>query len=78
MPVSVKIPDVPDDVAKELATQAARAGQPLQDYLRAHLVALARRPGRDVVWDRVQQRVLLKRSRLSGEAILELSDADRR
>ncbi|MDP5184422.1 hypothetical protein QOZ88_17440 [Blastococcus sp. BMG 814] len=78
MPVSMTVPDVPDDVAAELATRAARAGQPLQESLRGQLVALARRPSPDSLWDRVQHRVLITGSRLSGEAILEVRDADRR
>ncbi|MGY2078199.1 FitA-like ribbon-helix-helix domain-containing protein [Blastococcus sp. SYSU DS0828] len=78
MPVSVTIRGVPDDARDELAARAARAGQSLQEYLRAELVALARRPSPDALWDRVQHRVLTTASRLSGDAILELRDADRR
>lgn len=77
MPVSVTIRDVPDDARDELAARAARAGRSLQEYLRGELVALARRPSPDVLWDRVQHRVLTTGSRLSGEAILELRDTDR-
>ncbi|MGY1915834.1 FitA-like ribbon-helix-helix domain-containing protein [Blastococcus sp. SYSU DS0973] len=78
MPVSMTIRDVPDDVADELAMRAARAGQPLHEYLRSQLVALARRPGPEPLWDRVQQRAVVTGSRWSGDAILELRDADRR
>ena len=78
MPVSMTISDVPDDVADELATRADRAGQSLQEYLRRQLVALARRPSPDSFWDRVQRRVVVAGSRLSGVVILELRDADRR
>ena len=77
MPVSMTIRDVPDDTRDELAARAARVGQSLQEYLRAQLVALARRPSPDALWDRVQHRVLTTGSRLSGNAILELRDADR-
>ncbi len=72
------IRDVPDETRAELAARAARAGQSLQEYVRGQLIALARRPSPDVLWDRVQHRVLATGSRLSGEAILELRDADRR
>ena len=78
MPVSMTIRDVPDDARDELAARAARAGQSLQEYLRAQLVALARRPSPDVLWDRVQHRVLATGSRMSADAILELRDSDRR
>jgi plasmid stability protein len=78
MAVSMTIRDVPDETRAELAARAARAGQSLQEYVRGQLIALARRPSPDVLWDRVQHRVLATGSRLSGEAILELRDADRR
>ncbi|WP_347057372.1 hypothetical protein ABC795_11755 [Blastococcus sp. HT6-30] len=70
------ISDVPDDVADELVTRAARAGQSLQEYLRAELVALARRPSPEALWNRVQHRVLTTGSRLSGDEIVELRDTD--
>jgi antitoxin FitA len=78
MTVSVTIRDVPDETRAELAARAARAGQSLQEYLRAQLVGLARRPSPDALWDRVQHRVLATGTELSGAAILELRDADRR
>lgn len=78
MPVSVTIRDVPDGTRDELAARAARAGQSLQEYLRAQLVELARRPSPDVLWDRVQHRVLATGTRLTADQILELGDADRR
>ncbi len=78
MPVSVTIPDVPEETRDELAARAARVGQSLPEYLRAHLMALARWPSPDALWDRVQHRVLASGSRLSVDEILELLDADRR
>ena len=78
MSVSMTIRDVPDETRDELAARAARAGQSLQEYLRAHLVALARRPSPDALWDRVQHRVLATGSQLTGDDILSLRDADRR
>jgi plasmid stability protein len=77
MSVSVTIRDVPDGTRDELAARAARAGQSLQEYLRAQLVELARRPSPDALWDRVQHRVLATGTRLSADAILELRQADR-
>ena len=77
MPVSMTIPDIPDDAADELAQRAAGAGLSLQEYLRGQLAELARRPSRDALWDLVQYRVLVTGSRLSGDAILELGEAGR-
>lgn len=77
MSVSVTIRDVPDEARDELAARAARAGQSLQEYLRAQLVALAGRPSPDALWDRVEHRLTATGSRLSADAILELRDADR-
>jgi plasmid stability protein len=77
MAVSVTIRDVPDGTRDELAARAARAGQSLQEYLRAQLVELARRPSPDALWDRVQHRVLTTGTRLSADAILEMRQADR-
>ena len=77
MSVSVTIRDVPDEIRDELAARAARAGQSLQEYLRAQLLELTRRPSPDALWDRVQHRVLATGSRLPADAILELRQADR-
>jgi plasmid stability protein len=77
MAVSMTIRDVPDETRDELAARAARAGQSLQEYLRAQLMSLARRPSPDALWDRVQHRLQATGSRLPGDAILELRDADR-
>jgi antitoxin FitA len=71
------IRDVPDETRDELAARAARAGQSLQEYVRAQLTALAHRPSPDDLWARVQQRVEATGTRLSTEAILEDRDADR-
>ncbi|WP_241037180.1 FitA-like ribbon-helix-helix domain-containing protein [Blastococcus litoris] len=72
------IRDVPDETRDELAARAARAGQSLQEYVRTQLMALAERPSPEALWDRVQHRVLATGSRLSGESIQELRDAERR
>jgi plasmid stability protein len=77
MPVSVTIRDVPDEIRDELAARAARAGQSLQEYLRAQLTELATRPSPDALWDRVRHRLLTTESRLSAQEILEFRDADR-
>jgi plasmid stability protein len=77
MPVSVTIRDVPDDTRDELAARAARAGQSLQEYLRAQLTALAAKPSSDELWARVRARVRATGSRLPATEILEARDGDR-
>jgi len=77
MSVSVTIRDVPDEIRDELAARAARSGQSLQEYLRAQLTELARRPSPDALCDRVRHRLLTTESRLSAQEILEFRDADR-
>lgn len=71
------IRDVPDDTRDELAARAARAGQSLQEYLRAQLDELARRPSPDDLWDRVEHRVRATGTRLPAAEIVELRDDDR-
>src|SRR3954452_17253214 len=77
MPVSMTIRDVPDETRAELAARADRAGQSLQEYVRAQLTELATRRSPDALWDRVQHRLLATGSRLPAEEILEMRDADR-
>lgn len=72
------IRDVPDETRDELAARAARAGQSLQEYVRAQLMALANRPSPEELWDRVQQRIQETGTALSAEVILDLREADRR
>jgi plasmid stability protein len=76
MPVSMTIRDVPDEARDVLAARAARAGQSLQEYLRAELTALAARPSPDEFWDRVGARVRATGTRLPAAEILAAKDAD--
>ncbi len=78
MSVSMTIRDVPDDTRDELAARASRAGQSLQEYVRAQLTALAARPDPQDFWERVQDRVETTGSRFAAADILEARDADRR
>ena len=78
MPVSMTIRDVPDETRDELAARAARAGQSLQEYVRARLTELAERPDAADLWDRVAHRVRTTGTRLSASEILQLRDDDRR
>jgi plasmid stability protein len=77
MPVSMTIRDVPDETRDELAARAARAGQSLQEYVRAQLTALAQRPSPDDLWARVQERVRTTGTQLPADAILDARDDDR-
>lgn len=77
MPVSMTIRDVPDETRDVLAARAARAGQSLQEYLRAELTALAARPSPDDFWDRVSARVRATGTTLTAAQILAAKDADR-
>jgi plasmid stability protein len=74
MPVSMTIRDVPDETRDELAARAARAGQSLQEYVRARLTELASRPSPEDLWDRVQHRVRATGTRLPAAEILELRE----
>lgn len=78
MPASITVRDVPDDTRDELAARAARTGRSLQEYLRAQLVELARRPDAEALLARVRERKQRTGSRLPAEAILDLRDTDRR
>ncbi len=78
MAVSITIRDVPDDTRDELAARAALSGRSLQEYLRAELVELARRPDVATVVARIRDRVERTGTRLSPEEILDYRDADRR
>jgi plasmid stability protein len=78
MPVSMTIRDVPDGTRDVLAARAARAGQSLQEYVRARLIGIAAHPDPAEFWDRVRHRVRATGTRLPADAILEARDADRR
>jgi plasmid stability protein len=71
------IRDVPDETRDELAARAARAGQSLQEYVRAQLTALAQRPSPDDLWARVHERVRTTGTQLPADAILDARDDDR-
>jgi plasmid stability protein len=75
---AITIRDVPEGTAEELAARAARSGRSLQEYLRAHLIELTRRPDPDVLMAAVNARKAGTGSRMSPEAILAHREADRR
>lgn len=78
MPTSMTIRDVPDDVRDELAARARRSGRSLQEYVRAELTDLARRPDPETLIARIRQRKDRTGSTLSSEEILRYRDAGRR
>lgn len=78
MAKSITIRDVPDETGDELAARAALTGRSLQEYLRAQLIELARRPDAEVLIARIRARKESTGSRISAEAVLTHRDADRR
>jgi antitoxin FitA len=74
---SITIRDVPDETRDELAGRAARTGRSLQEYLRAQLIELARRPDAETLIGRVRERKQRTGSRLTADQVLAHRDADR-
>ncbi len=77
MPRSITIRDVPDATGDELAGRAARAGQSLQEFLRAHLMELADKPDVGLLLERVRERKSSTDSRVSVQEILDALDDGR-
>ncbi len=75
---SITVRDVPQETRSELASRAASTGRSLQEYLRAELIELARRPAPDVLLAQVRERKLRTGSHLAREQIVAHRDADRR
>jgi len=78
MAKSITIRDVPDEARAELASRAARTGRSLQEYLRAQLIELARRPDPEALVARIRERKERTGSRLPADLILAHRDADRK
>jgi plasmid stability protein len=78
MSVAITIRGVPDDVRDELAARAARAGQSLQEYLRAMLVDATARPAIADVIARARARVEATEVSVDATSILAARDADRK
>jgi plasmid stability protein len=78
MSKSITIRDVPDEAREELAARAALTGRSLQEYLRAELIELARRPEPEALISRIRERKERTRNRLTVESILTHRDADRK
>lgn len=75
---AITIRDVPEATGAELAARAAATGRSLQEYLRAQLIELARRPDPEVLVARIRARKESTGSRLEPGTILAHRDADRR
>jgi plasmid stability protein len=78
MTTSITIRNVPDETHAELAARAALAGQSLQEYLRARLIELARRPDARALVARIAARKDAAESRLSTSQILAYRDHERK
>jgi antitoxin FitA len=77
VPISMTIRGVPDHTRDVLAARAARAGQSLQEYVRAQLNELAERPEPDELWDRVRHRLRTTRTQVPTDFILDAKEQDR-
>jgi plasmid stability protein len=75
---SVTIRAGPDAPRAEWAARAARSGRSLQEYLRAQLIELARRPDATALVARIRDRKARTGTMLPPERILAHRDADRR
>ncbi|MEZ5145303.1 MAG: hypothetical protein R2726_22745 [Acidimicrobiales bacterium] len=75
---SITIRDVPDETRDELAARAASTGRSLQEYLRAELIELARKPDAEAFVARLRARKQHTASTLPVARILAHRDADRR
>jgi antitoxin FitA len=75
---SITVRDVPEETRDELAARAARSGRSLQEYLRASLIDMARRPDVDVMIERLRWHKSMTGSTLPADEILALKDEDRR
>jgi len=74
---SVQIKDVPDEVHAVLRRRAAAAGQSLQEYLRARLIADARQPTLDEVLGRAGGRAGGKVGLAEAAALVRADRDDR-
>ncbi|MBI2765806.1 MAG: hypothetical protein HYX53_07840 [Chloroflexi bacterium] len=75
---TITIRNVPEDTHAELAARAALAGQSLQEYVKAKLVEVARRPDAQTVVARVRDRKRAAHANLPAAKIHSYRDSDRR
>jgi len=74
---SITVRDVPSHTRDELAARAARSGKSLQEYLRAELIDLSRRPDAYALIEQVRQRKSTTGTKLSAERIVAHRDVGR-
>lgn len=74
---SITIRDVPEETRDELAARAAAGGRSLQEYLRAQLIKLARKPDPGLLYAQIRERKASLGTKLSATRILKHRDADR-
>lgn len=75
---TITIRDVPEASRNELAARAALSGRSLQEYLRAELIELARKPDAAALAARIRERKRESPIELPTDEILSLVHADRR
>lgn len=78
MGVQITIRDVDEDVRDELASRAARERMSMQEYLKAELERLARRPSMAAWLESVRKRKKRSARKISADEILRHRDSDRR
>ncbi len=78
MSITITVRDVPIETRNELAARAASTHRSLQEYLRAELIDLARRPDPAVLLARIRHRKQETGSQLPAAAILAHRGSDRR
>ena len=74
---SITIRDIPEGTRAELRARAARDGQSLQEYLRAHLIALADKPDMKTLMAQIEDRLKRTGTHVPTERMLEHLDASR-
>lgn len=75
---TITIRDVPEASRNELAARAALTGRSLQEYLRAELIELARKPDAAALAARIRERKRESPIEIATDEILSLVHADRR
>ncbi|QIK67283.1 hypothetical protein G7072_13825 [Nocardioides sp. HDW12B] len=75
---TITIRDVPPEARDALAARARSSGRSLQEFLRAELIDLSRRPDMGELADRIRSRKESTRTSVTPEQILREVTADRR
>ena len=78
MAVQITIRDVPETVRDRLKARAAYRGQSLQRFLRDELEEMSRRPDKEEVIRRIQERLEASGTSISAKVILRARDKDRK